>query len=349
MGKTKNITYELLDLIKFIAAICVVGIHTFPHDGTGNDIRIFFRFSVPLFFIISSYLLFSKLTYTDKKKDYFVIKRYSLRILTMYLCWLIFYSPYIINRLESIINQPDLFKNGLILLYSLVLGYVPSIGVSWFLMAIVLGVIVTYYVAMYLSDKFLIILGILSFGIGLATSTYGKWYFALTFIHKIPLATSVPFSLVSTICYIIIGYFLVKYNRFGRTFSNFTMIILSLLFSILGYLEVKFAQSLDFYYDSQNFIFLPFIAVCIFLFIINNPQIKIPYATFFRKASIIIYLAQNPIKFILFKFGQTNQIDLLSTDNVTVYITQCCLLLFISYLIIELSKYNQLRLLRKLS
>lgn len=56
MEKTKKITYELLDLIKFIAAICVVGIHTFPHDGTGNDIRIFLDF--PFLYFLSYQVIF---------------------------------------------------------------------------------------------------------------------------------------------------------------------------------------------------------------------------------------------------------------------------------------------------
>ncbi|EGO8469402.1 racemase, partial [Enterococcus faecalis] len=54
---TKN--NDVLDAFKFIAALSVVGIHTFPSKSIlGSDLKILARFSVPFFFIVSGYFLF---------------------------------------------------------------------------------------------------------------------------------------------------------------------------------------------------------------------------------------------------------------------------------------------------
>ncbi|WP_252448917.1 acyltransferase family protein [Enterococcus faecalis] len=68
---TKN--NDVLDAFKFIAALSVVGIHTFPSKSIlGSDLKILARFSVPFFFIVSGYFLFKKFLLEKKKK----IKKY---------------------------------------------------------------------------------------------------------------------------------------------------------------------------------------------------------------------------------------------------------------------------------
>ena len=65
---TKN--NDVLDAFKFIAALSVVGIHTFPSKSIlGSDLKILARVSVPFFFIVSGYFLFKKISFREKEKD----------------------------------------------------------------------------------------------------------------------------------------------------------------------------------------------------------------------------------------------------------------------------------------
>ena len=56
----------------------------------------------------------------------------------------------------------------------ILLGYVPRIGVSWYLIALVMSVFIIYYIRSYFGEKVLLTIGIVSFLIGVFTSTYGK-------------------------------------------------------------------------------------------------------------------------------------------------------------------------------
>lgn len=73
---TKN--NDVLDAFKFIAALSVVGIHTFPSKSIlGSDLKILARFSVPFFFIVSGYFLFKKISFREKEKDKNTIQLYK--------------------------------------------------------------------------------------------------------------------------------------------------------------------------------------------------------------------------------------------------------------------------------
>lgn len=88
-----------LDLMKFIMAIFVVGIHTDPLVGctNGSILKIFdilTRCAVPFFFITSGYLLarkFEEPYYCDKNQKNVI--RYLLKIIKMYLLWSLIYFP----------------------------------------------------------------------------------------------------------------------------------------------------------------------------------------------------------------------------------------------------------------
>lgn len=68
---TKN--NDVLDAFKFIAALSVVGIHTFPSKSIlGSDLKILARFSVPFFSQYLDIFCLKKFLLEKKKK----IKKY---------------------------------------------------------------------------------------------------------------------------------------------------------------------------------------------------------------------------------------------------------------------------------
>ncbi|MFP9210189.1 racemase, partial [Enterococcus faecalis] len=74
----------------------------------------------------------------------------------------------------------------------------------------------------------------------------------------------------------------------------------------------------------------------------------IPGSDFLRKSSIIIYLAQNPIKYLLFYAASQLGIQKLTYDNFKTYIVQVFLLIVFSYIIIKLSELRQFYWLKNL-
>ena len=87
MQKIKN--YDILDIVKFILSIMVVAIHTelFP-----TVLFPWLRIAIPLFFIISSFLLYEKIKLNKENKKE-IIKKYIVRQLKYYLFWFIVLIP----------------------------------------------------------------------------------------------------------------------------------------------------------------------------------------------------------------------------------------------------------------
>lgn len=240
---TKN--NDVLDAFKFIAALSVVGIHTFPSKSIlGSDLKILARFSVPFFFIVSGYFLFKKISFREKEKDKKILFNYIKRILKVYLSWLIFYIPFFIVSIMNFVKGEMDLRGKISFILSILLGYVPRIGVSWYLIALVMSVFIIYYIRSYFGEKVLLTIGIVSFLIGVFTSTYGKWYFDIEWIKQVPFYGSISFSMISTICYVIIGYFLANYV-FEKPLNNLFLVLGIVIFSYVGLKEVKFAQQLS--------------------------------------------------------------------------------------------------------
>ena len=85
------------------------------------------RMAVPIFFLISGYLLMYRLNITKNKKEY--IKNYFKRLIKLYIIWTIIYLPIIITRL--ITNKYGLISDFMIfleILYLMVLLHIYGIS-----------------------------------------------------------------------------------------------------------------------------------------------------------------------------------------------------------------------------
>ncbi|NSS73813.1 racemase, partial [Enterococcus faecalis] len=85
---------------------------------------------------------------------------------------------------------------------------------------------------------------------------------------------------------------------------------------------MKFAQQLGVFYDAQNYFTLPIVAVLVVILCFNLENIRIPGSDFLRKSSIIIYLVQNPIKYLLFYAPFLLGLPQLTYDNFKTYFVQ---------------------------
>ena len=136
----KSKTYNGLDLLKFIMALFVVMIHVKPNvhsEVLTTMLDPIMSIAVPIFFILSSVLIFNKLTKAGG--GYAPLIRYSKRLSILYLCWLVivwfvlFKRPYIADGfpygcLEFV---KDLF-------------FGTTFPGSWFLSALLVSVVLVY-------------------------------------------------------------------------------------------------------------------------------------------------------------------------------------------------------------
>ena len=94
---------------------------------------------------------------------------------------------------------------------------------------------------------------------------------------------------------------------------------------------------------NQFLFYLELILLVLSLFFRKNIVINILFYI-----SIIIYLAQNPIKYLLFYAASQLGIQKLTYDNFKTYVVQVFLLIVFSYIIIKLSELRQFYWLKNL-
>lgn len=79
-------------------AFAVVAIHTHPLENCTNGFinnvfSNFFELAVPFFFVASGYLLALKISYPYEIEDISIIKQKLIKIVKMYIIWMIIYTP----------------------------------------------------------------------------------------------------------------------------------------------------------------------------------------------------------------------------------------------------------------
>ena len=131
--------YNGLDLLKFLMALMVVMIHVKPNihsEFLSNVFTPFLNIAVPMFFVISSVLLFSKLNNGGGA----VILKYIKRIGILYLSWFVIDCWFIITHKPYF----DLgLRHGLLeLVKDMIFG--TTFPGSWYLSASVMGVLIVY-------------------------------------------------------------------------------------------------------------------------------------------------------------------------------------------------------------
>lgn len=131
--------YNGLDLLKFVMALMVVMIHVKPNGHSEFLTEVFNPFlsiAVPMFFVISSVLLFSKLN----GGGYAGVFKYIKRIGILYLSWLVIDGWFIIARKPYFDMS---FGQGLLeFVKDLIFG--TTFPGSWYLSASVMGVLIVY-------------------------------------------------------------------------------------------------------------------------------------------------------------------------------------------------------------
>ncbi|MFY0760505.1 acyltransferase [Metabacillus dongyingensis] len=259
-----------IDFIKFFAIFAVVVIHTFPLD---SQIGLFIldnlsRFAVPFFFAASGYLFGIKIVNTRESVVYF--KRYVIKIVKIYVCWLIFYTLYdvhVIYLSDSNVNQ-ELMKyfDEFTMLNLLYYGKGTSGYQLWFLTALIWSIIILFIFFRLKKINVLLTLCFILNIIGLFGQSYSMFY-------KISLSTrdAIFFGLF----YTTLGFCFAFHSQFMKSLKINANIYLYLffIFSFLQVMEGYILEKILSGSHGEYFISTIFLTVFLFSFALNNNQL----------------------------------------------------------------------------
>ena len=279
--------YNTIDLVKFLAAFLVVAIHTRPFY-TYTVIDYYFtclcRVAVPFFFISTSFFFFSKET-----PD---IKKYTKRLLTLYLVWFVIEIPFVYHRFFIAYDQPLSLQ---ILNFFRCLVFNNTWYASWYIMACIIGVNIIYWLSRKLNNEWLLAIGITGYIVSLLCSSYSG-VFDLYLPEKI-LNYHTQFeymfmpanSFIVALLYVVLGKIVaerVKKEQLLSRHKNLTfLVIICLLFGV----EVHILKSYVSFNDT--FLFLPILVLCGFLLLLQTSIIiSSETSLWLRNMSILIYI-----------------------------------------------------------
>lgn len=254
----KNI-YTGIDFFKLICALMIICMHTLNYNSNVY-LQIFNKvicgMAVPFFFITSGFFLQKGLTNTDDKKSYFL--SYLKRLGTLYLIWTVITLPVSIYVIKM--SHPDA---NIIICFMLLIRnifFVGSLGIYWYILALMLDSIVLYFCNKYNNKKTVFFISIILFLIGILynSNIIGQNNFVYNAIHII--FSSERNFLNVGLFYVLIGSYLQQrendllcINRNLILFLFFIVVLIKYIETI--YLNINCVQCLE--------------AILLFLFAIN--------------------------------------------------------------------------------
>ena len=323
--------YNLIDVVKFILAILIMIIHSGIDKTVISPIL---RVAVPLFFIISAYFFFRKLTKIEdnieRRKALF---HFVKRNLFLYIIWAIIQLPLIIYFRDYYLN---FFPNGILSVFKDFLQGSMFTG-SWFIVALVLAVIVVYFASKKIPAWLILLLTVPIYVLCCFSSNYfgllPETSFLVSFFKGYESVFGVAFytSLPAAFFWVAAGNFFAK-NEFS--FKKFYLYIAFALSAICIAVERYFIVRYNLQNADDCYFSLMLLCPLLFLIILkHNGSINSTFR--FRELSTIIYVAhgsvERMVEFVLKKFMTENNV----TNSLKVVIS-FCLILAVGYLIILL-------------
>ncbi len=291
---------DLLDLVKLILAFMIVAIHTGLFDPV---LYPWLRLAVPLFFIISSYLFFTKVNVcADNHAKLLALKGFVLRNLKLYAFWFIVLFP--LN-----IFTRGWFNRGFWMgLYYIVKGFflASTFVASWFIMALIIGTVIVFFASKKINNTALFVIGAVLYVLIAMRSSYIYLFLDIEGLKDLLIGVyeyenvmndpinSFPAGIFWIVCGKIFADGKVKLSI--KTSSIALGISAALLFT-----EWFLLKHFTSYYNKDFYIMLAPCALAIFNILIQLKPIRLKHAREMRKLSIIMYASHGAVLSVLHK------------------------------------------------
>lgn len=284
--------YQSLDLLKFIMAIMIVAMHTGACPAIVNP---WFRIAVPLFFIVSSFFFFKKVNATDESERTEVLKHYLGRVIKLYFFWMVIQFP-----VNIILSWNSLMVDGIVLMPLYLLRkilFTGMFGASWFLMALIYGIPIIFYLSKFLSNKYILLITFVLNVIVVFQSSYANVFEGAIRFRELSLAvlgTNLEFSFLVALLWIEIGKLLAEHISEIKISSVWLSIMVVFLIVLL-FFENKFIDENNLAIRHDTYFML--IALCPLVFILcSRFQINLKYSYQLRKLSTVLYCMHFTLK-----------------------------------------------------
>ncbi|MDR1018169.1 MAG: acyltransferase family protein [Lachnospiraceae bacterium] len=349
--------YDIIDFMKMVAAIFVVGIHTNPFYSYSLNLntlfRILARLAVPLFFISSGFLIAKKVDLIDsfyEKRKYII--HYIKRIIILFISWYIVNLPFSIYF--SVKN-----KEGMIYFvkrYIISVFITDSYNGGWYLTATVIGVIIVFLLILRDNTKvnyiLLVIISILLFSLAILNSEFYNLKLTNNFVTEIYLFSKkhIQWALSPVVApiYLSIGILAKKGESKIEKIDIKWLLLFDTVFGIIMFYEVHLIRLYKLQGADDQFMSLVPMSFFLFITVLKFKESNIPYSKNMREFSTICFFGQFIWLYLLNIYHQ-NIISRLILSNSLIKFSLNIVLSFILYILIEsLLKRNKLLFLRKL-
>ena len=302
---------DRFDVLKFILALCIIGIHT----DLSYVLKPIFRLAVPLFFMMTSYFFFLKqdrLESLEAKKS--ELKKYCKRILQLYLFWFILLLPLTVFFNKWYVGAgPGLLVD---VLQSFMFG--NTFKASWFLMASLLGIVLVWYLSRWFKFGTMIIIGIVLYAFCCLTSNYYHLcehipYFTEFFDGYMSVFKRPYHSFPVAFVFVAVGKYLAEHRALISNRNLVWAIIISAVFLVGEFILIQNNHWVN--RDDCYFALLP-LSVALFMLIGQNHVKVTANAMKLRKYSTIIFCSHYSIALIVLHLlkGVMPQVKVLSFD-----------------------------------
>ncbi|MEH7444175.1 acyltransferase [Bacillus sp. JJ1122] len=258
-----------IDFIKFFAILAVVIIHTFPSDNQLGYFILdnFARFAVPFFFAASGYLFGLKVINNPKSLAYF--KKYTIKILKIYVTWFVFYMAY--DVLKILIGNHHVkielakYIERLTPLNLFYYGQGTSGYQLWFVISLVWSTVILYFFYRMKKIRLLLVIGFCLNLLGL----FGQSY---SIFDPLPVSTTRA-ALYISLFYTTLGFWFAFAKPNIRSWNTKTYFFLFVCFSALQFAEGYVLEKAMEAKHGEYFLSTIFLTVFLFSFALSSPQL----------------------------------------------------------------------------
>lgn len=332
--------YDILDITKIILSILIVCIHTEILPDICYPVL---RMAVPLFFIISSYLFFSKVSAAETEDvQNGMLKRYIIRNIKLYLFYFILTLPITIMKRKW-------YSYGVmgVIMFLRALFFGSTFVASWYIIASIIGTTIVFFLSRKLNPASVMIIGFFSYLIGCIASNYYYLFHGFGGFSAIMDVFGMIFP-SSYACF----WVSIIWISIGKSFALKTpdtsnnKLILYLLFSVvLLYAERGLVIHYNFVRENDCYLMLIPVCSCLFLILMKINIGNIKCARTLRGYSTMIYAFHGSLLPILRKFVERINISDVGSSYLLFVFTLalCCVYGFI---VLKFEKHERLKWLK---
>ncbi len=337
--------YSSLDIAKFVLSIAIVFLHINPlGEQYGYLVYPVVRIAVPLFFMISSFLLFTKIdSACSQKQERQFLLAFVKRNLTLYLSWFVVLLP-------LTLVYRDYFSEGILnglfeMLMSFLFG--STFSASWFIMALVIGATIIYFASKYIHNTITLIIAGFLYILCCLVSNYSGIFDTLTQTVNSIYPYEIFNSFVVSLIWIFFGKIFAHKYKNRKPFSYKKILLLVLSAALLFGEQIVITKLECSRYNDCYFSLLLICPVVFSVLLDYNPSLK--HGKELRVFSTVTYCLHASLRFVLkFLFEKLGYDIGVIPYSIYVFVIALLICAIATYIIYTLQKHKGFKWLKYL-